>query len=256
MIRSVTACVLIALSSSACSYIPFLGNDFVRDSVVRIVARGAMAPAQAPGSLCRTKTATTGSSRTTMSSTLAATSQWSGPSDAGSTTYIEAYPEVRIATYDREADLAVLELRNVPDKKMPPLEFAEPRRDGKITSWGYPASNLVTDRTLGLTRKDGRTLNLVKLPVHDRTTGELVRDGAIEGLVVSTELEPGFSGGPTTDSRGRVVGINVLKDTQHHGQNGAIHVEVLRDLLAGIRTPTSPPPPKCRRSCGTSSSAT
>lgn len=154
--------------------------------------------------------------------------------------FVEAYPEVRIVKFSAEADIAILELRNVPSVKMPPLQFGTPKRDARVTSWGYPASNLTVRGGLDLTRKEGTISNLVKFPFIDRVTGQIIQDDAVSALVVSTELEPGFSGGPTVDESGRVVGINVLKDTEHHGQNGAIHIDVLKEMLESLKEPSEP----------------
>jgi len=54
------------------------------------------------------------------------------------------------------------------------------------------------------------------------------------GLLVSSDIEPGFSGGPTCNERGEVVGVNVIKDTVHRGQNGAVSVTAVKHLLAGV----------------------
>lgn len=156
--------------------------------------------------------------------------------------YLEAYPEVRVAHFDAAVDLAILELRNVPTEKMPPLELGSPKQDLRISSWGFPTSTLVVGGGLGLTRKEGTISNLVRFPVIDRTTGDVVQEDAVPAIVVSANLEPGFSGGPTVDDSGAVVGINVLKDSQHRGQDGAIHVDALRNLLRGLEPGGEPSP--------------
>src|SRR5690606_68913 len=97
----------------------------------------------------------------------------------------------------------------------------------------FPGSN-ITRRT-GLIAKDGKLLSLVKFPVFDRRNARMVRDSAIDGLLVSTEIEPGFSGGPTVNADGEVVGINVTKDLVHRGQNGVVHVKLLKALLETVK---------------------
>jgi hypothetical protein len=71
----------------------------------------------------------------------------------------------------------------------------------------------------------------VKFPVYDRRERRIVRDNAVDGLLVSAEIEPGFSGGPTVNESDEVVGINVTKDMVHRGQNGVVHVKLLRALM-------------------------
>ena len=152
--------------------------------------------------------------------------------------YVRAYPNVDVVAYDVEADLALLALPNVPRTETPPLKIGEPKKDSAITSFGFPASAFV--RQLGLTRKEGQLSNFVELPVIDRRRSKVVRVNAIKAIIVSTALEPGFSGGPTLDAQGRVVGVNVLKDRAHRDQNAAVHVDLLRDLLARASQPGAP----------------
>jgi S1-C subfamily serine protease len=151
----------------------------------------------------------------------------------GDDTFTEAYPEVEVVAFDADADLAILRLKNVSGDRFPSLELADdPKVNAEITAYGYPASAL-TSRT-GLLAKDGKLLSVVKFPVFDRRLGRVVRDNAISGLLVSVDVEPGFSGGPTLDADGEVVGITVSKDRLHRGQNGAVHVERLRELIASV----------------------
>lgn len=157
---------------------------------------------------------------------------------AGDKHYVEAWPQTRLVAFDADADLALIELPNVPADRMPALKLGSAEKDEPIYSWGFPDSSLVA--TLDLTRKEGTVSNLVQLPVYDRRTGKVLKENAIQGLIVSTALEPGFSGGPTTDHAGRVVGVNLLKDLDHQDQNGAVNVAELSELLASIPAPTAP----------------
>src|SRR5205814_1575640 len=106
---------------------------------------------------------------------------------------------------------------------------AEPVKDAKVESFGFPASSLA--KRAGLMSKDGKVLSLVKFPVYDHRYHRVLRDNAVDGLLVSTDIEPGFSGGPTCDESGRVVGVNVTKDLAHVGQNGAVSVAILKKLV-------------------------
>jgi hypothetical protein len=72
--------------------------------------------------------------------------------------------------------------------------------------------------------------------------GKVIADNKVEGLLVDTNLEPGFSGGPTVNAAGEVVGVNVLKDNIHRGQDGAVSVVVLRELVGKIKPYATPTP--------------
>ncbi|HEY8089545.1 MAG TPA: serine protease, partial [Polyangiaceae bacterium] len=125
--------------------------------------------------------------------------------------WTEAYPDTEVVAFDADADLAVIRLKGVRGDHFTPLALARaPVADEAILSYGYPASSLATKS--GMVSKPGKVLSLVKFPVVDRRTGEVVRNEAVDGLLVSSEIEPGFSGGPTCNDRGEVVGVNVTKD--------------------------------------------
>jgi S1-C subfamily serine protease len=156
-----------------------------------------------------------------------------------SESYVEAFPQTRIAAFDENSDLALLEIKNFPHERIAALAMSfSPAQDGEITSWGFPASSIVGH--LGLTSKHGRISNFVRLPVIDSLYGRTAREDAVDGLIVSTDLGPGFSGGPTLDQNGSVVGINVLKDKAYRGQNAAVRVSALAELMKVAATPAKP----------------
>jgi hypothetical protein len=147
--------------------------------------------------------------------------------------WTEAYPDAEVVAFDADADLAVIRLNGVAADQFNALPLAaDPVADEPILSYGFPASSLAARS--GMVSKPGKVLSLVKFPVLDRRTGEVLRNDAIDGLLVSSEIEPGFSGGPTLDERGQVVGVNVTKDTVHRAQNGAVSVSAVRTLLTKI----------------------
>jgi S1-C subfamily serine protease len=160
----------------------------------------------------------------------------------GNDHYVEAYPETEVVAYDAESDLAIIRIKNVRGDRFERLTLSDqPFANESIRSYGFPGSN-ITRRT-GLIAKDGKLLSLVKFPVLDRRNGRVVRDNAIDGLLVSTDIEPGFSGGPTVNEAGAVVGVNVQKDLAHDGQNGVVHVKVLRALLEQVKPAATRPEP-------------
>lgn len=154
--------------------------------------------------------------------------------------FVESYEQVDVVAFDPDQDLALLEIRNFPVSRVEPLALGEPKKDERIYSWGFPASELVTQRRLGLTRKEGTISNFRNLPVYDRRTGKLLKDNATKGIIISSALEPGFSGGPTVNAKGEVVGINARKDPRYEAQNAAIHVSLLQGMLSSLRPPLPP----------------
>jgi hypothetical protein len=155
------------------------------------------------------------------------------PGAAGSH-YVEAFPETEVVAFDAESDLAIVRIKNLRADTFPRLPLAEqPMANEVVRSYGFPGSK-ITRRT-GLIAKDGKLLSLVKFPVFDRRNARVVRENAVDGLLVSTDIEPGFSGGPTVNDAGEVVGVNVTKDAAHVGQNGVVHVKLLKQLAESIK---------------------
>jgi S1-C subfamily serine protease len=148
--------------------------------------------------------------------------------------YVEAFPETEIVANDPDADLAIIRIKNVEASRFARLPLAkEPKKDAKILSYGYPGSSLA--KHAGLISKDGKVLSLVSFPAYDERYSRILRENAVDGLLISTDIEPGFSGGPTLNEAGEVVGVNVTKDRAHVGQNGAVSVTALRELVKRIK---------------------
>lgn len=157
--------------------------------------------------------------------------------------FVEAYPETEIVASDPDADLAIIRIKNVDAARFPRLPLAtEPAKDAKILSYGYPGSSLA--KHAGLVSKDGKVLSIVSFPAYDERYARVLRDNAVEGLLISTDIEPGMSGGPTCNDAGEVVGINVTKDRAHTGQNGAVSVTALRALVAKVKPASEKVEPK------------
>ncbi|MDB4961217.1 MAG: serine protease [Myxococcales bacterium] len=158
--------------------------------------------------------------------------------------FVEAYPQTEIVASDPDADLAIIRIKNVEASRFERLPLAkEPIKDARILSYGYPGSSLA--KHAGLVSKDGKILSLASFPAYDQRYMRIVRENAVDGLLISTDIEPGFSGGPTLNDDGQVVGVNVTKDRAHVGQNGAVSVVALRSLVktikpASVRTEPTP----------------
>ena len=46
-------------------------------------------------------------------------------------------------------------------------------------------------------------LSLVSFPAYDERYARVLRENAVDGLLISTDIEPGMSGGPTRTSPAR-----------------------------------------------------
>ncbi len=148
--------------------------------------------------------------------------------------FVEAYPETEIVASDADADLAIIRIKNVDAKRFERLTLAkEPVKDARIYSYGYPGSNLA--KRAGLVSKDGKILSLVMFPAYDERYARVLRENAVDGLLISTDIESGMSGGPTLNEASEVVGVNVTKDRAHVGQNGAVSVVAVRQLLSRVK---------------------
>jgi S1-C subfamily serine protease len=163
-------------------------------------------------------------------------------SGSGKDSYLEAFPETEFIAFDPDSDIAILHVKRLPANLVSTMELTfDLVKDAPVVSAGFPASSLT--RRAGLIKKEGKLLEQAKLPVIDRAYGTLVRDNATPGLLVSSDIEPGFSGGPTCDERGRVIGVNMLKDLRYRGQNGAVASVAVKALLDKIQ-PYTPPTAK------------
>src|SRR6185369_5607269 len=156
--------------------------------------------------------------------------------------FVEAYPSTEIVAADPDADLAVIRLKEVRADKFHVLPLAKaPVKDEKIVAHGFPRSNL--GKLESSISQEGKINAITKFKVVDRVTRRHVRSNAIDGIIISAPLEPGFSGGPSVNENGEVVGVNVLKDLEHTQQNGAVSVEALAKLLATLKPSAEPTPP-------------
>ncbi len=162
--------------------------------------------------------------------------------DGAGVTSTEAYPETALVAFDSEADLAVLRVKGVTRERFPRMALAtDVRKDEDVLSYGFPGSSLA--RRFGMVSKPGKVLSLVRFPARDHRTKAMLRMEAVPGLLVSAEIEHGFSGGPLVNARGEVVGVNVTKDLAQRAQNGAVSVAALRELLAKVRPLREEKPP-------------
>ena len=146
--------------------------------------------------------------------------------------YVEAFPETEVVAADPGGDLALLRLRDVPKRRIEVLPLAAGARPGEVvTAFGFPGRTGLASAASSITRVE-------RLPSYDQR-----KPGAVEGLLVSTELPAGFSGGPTLNARGEVVGVSLARDGAYAGPAAAVEVVALRRLLASVIPARAAAPP-------------
>lgn len=156
--------------------------------------------------------------------------------------YLEAYPDTELVVYDADADLAILRLKNVRADRFHALTLAsKPEKGEPIKAYGFPGRTLI--RRQGLLKQQGEILSLGRFPVLDSITGEVLRDNAVDGLLISASIEAGYSGGPTCNERGEVVGVTTLKDRTKAQHNGAVSVDALAKLMTQMKPVQKELPP-------------
>lgn len=133
-----------------------------------------------------------------------------------------------IVRVDRDADLAILRVRGMPDHvvELPLGDIAEVRVGADVHAIGHPSGELWT-YTRGF-------VSQVR-PGYQWQT----ESGRHAATVIQTQtpINPGNSGGPLMDEDGRVVGINTFVRAQTQGINYAVSVADLRTLLAAANEP-------------------
>jgi len=138
-----------------------------------------------------------------------------------------------LRAYDKQGDLAILELARVPAASRPlplgPREF--PTQGDAVTALGHP-SGLNFSASTGIVSGIRRTSDNNKVkPGDDRVW--IQSTAAVAG---------GSSGGPLLSERGEVIGINA-RALPGQGIALAVHVSHLLDLLAKARKASPQPLP-------------
>ncbi len=140
----------------------------------------------------------------------------------GSTVPAEPTLLAKIVGFDRETDLAVIEIERT---GLPHLTFGDPKdvHVGQVVmAFGSP---------LGLAGS-------MSMGVVSSTARQVHEDDSIAYLQTDAPINPGNSGGPLVDTDGRVVGINTFILTQSGGSEGlgfAIPSDVVGSVYSQIR---------------------
>ena len=116
-----------------------------------------------------------------------------------------------VAGFDVVNDLAIVKHRN-PAKQFLILDDSELNKGTKLYSLGNP-------RDLGMSIIEG-------------TFNGLLEKRRIENIFFSGSLNPGMSGGPTLNSLGEVVGINVATSGEQMGF--LVPVKFLKELMSNV----------------------
>jgi putative serine protease PepD len=139
-------------------------------------------------------------------------------------------------------DIGVLQVSGVPGLRTVPLGSQQSLKIGDhVIAIGYPAtSNTTTDpnfMTTGFTEAD-LTANTGDVSQVQTTFQSIPGDsttptvGPYKNVILTdTVINEGNSGGPLLDDHGRLVGMNSAKNTQNVGQNYAIGVDRIKQIV-------------------------
>jgi serine protease Do len=128
----------------------------------------------------------------------------------------------RVVGIDRETDLAVLKVEERGLPSLPLADSDELRQGQLVFAFGSPLG-LENSVTMGVLSAIGRQRQL---------------DDPMAYLQTDAPINPGSSGGPLTDTEGRVVGINTLILSQSGGHEGigfAVPSNIVRNVFDQIR---------------------
>ena len=151
-------------------------------------------------------------------------------------TYSGKSYKASVAGADRLTDLAVLSVRDIPKEEVFPLTLADSgsvRVGQKAIVLGSP---LATGSAMGLDRSPTVTTGIISakdrsMPIESLTKPN-VNDYTIENLIqTDAAVNPGNSGGPLLDSKGRVVGVVTAIMDSATGIGFAIPADVVRQVI-------------------------
>jgi S1-C subfamily serine protease len=135
------------------------------------------------------------------------------------------YPATVVAS-DEERDLAVLRVAGVKDAPKP-IAYTEPPKPVEtmgVFSFGFPLGQALA------VRKGFPAVTVGKASVSSLREGE---DGELAVIQIDGNLNPGNSGGPVIDVKGRLVGVAVARARDGQGIGFLIPAAEVGRLMAG-----------------------
>ncbi|VTR96086.1 trypsin-like serine protease with c-terminal pdz domain : Trypsin-like serine protease with C-terminal PDZ domain OS=Singulisphaera acidiphila (strain ATCC BAA-1392 / DSM 18658 / VKM B-2454 / MOB10) GN=Sinac_0451 PE=4 SV=1: Trypsin_2 [Gemmata massiliana] len=144
----------------------------------------------------------------------------------GSGTAAEREYPATVVGADEERDLAVLRVTGVKDPPEP-IAYANPPKPVEtmgVFSFGYPLGQALA------VRKGFPAVTVGKASVSSLREGD---DGELAVIQIDGNLNPGNSGGPVVDSKGRLVGVAVARARDGQGIGFVIPGAEVTRLMAG-----------------------
>ncbi len=147
-----------------------------------------------------------------------------------------SYTQARIIKFDdrRGKDFAILKFNSPYD--LPILKFSQDLSiTDRISAWGYPLLVTKFDKSMDMILS-GEFEKVPPLVYTEGTVSSFVDDGEIETIIHTANIAGGNSGGPLTNSRGEVVGINTWI-SQDEDEGAYVNASLTsRDMIAFIRS--------------------
>jgi S1-C subfamily serine protease len=131
-----------------------------------------------------------------------------------------------VAALDPELDLAVLRVAGFKEspRPVPYLDTPKPVETATVYSFGFPFGKALS------TTKGNPAITVGKASVSSLRTGA---DGGLALIQIDGNLNPGNSGGPVVDEKGRLVGVAVATIKDGQGIGFVIPAADLSRVMAG-----------------------
>ncbi|QEG25958.1 Serine protease Do-like HtrA [Gemmata obscuriglobus] len=144
----------------------------------------------------------------------------------GSGTVAEREYRAAVVAADEERDLAVLRVTDVkdPPKPIAYLDPPKPVETMSVYSFGFPLGQALA------TGKGAPAVTVGKASVSSLREGS---DGELATIQIDGNLNPGNSGGPVVDGKGRLVGVAVARIRDGQGIGFLVPAAEVGRLMAG-----------------------
>lgn len=135
------------------------------------------------------------------------------------------YPATVVAS-DEDRDLAVLRVTDVKET-LQPLSYANPPQPVEtmnVLSFGFPFGQALVGH------KGFPSVTVGKASISNLRNGD---DGELEAIQIDGNLNPGNSGGPVVDAKGRLIGVAVARVREGQGIGLLIPASEVARLMDG-----------------------